>query len=97
MLIIEPISHISRVLSLTLRLFGNIFGEEMVIAILALLIPWFIPLPMMVLGLITGVLQAFIFVLLSVIYLQGAVVVAHHDDAHHGEAHAAPHAVPATA
>jgi F-type H+-transporting ATPase subunit a len=84
MLIIEPISHLSRVLSLTLRLFGNIFGEEMVIAIIAMLAPYLFPLPMMALALITGLLQAFIFVLLSVIYLQGAVVT-EHDEAHaHG-------------
>lgn len=85
MLVIETISHLSRVLSLTLRLFGNIFGEEMVIAILAFLIPYFVPLPMMLLGLITGSLQAFIFVLLSIIYLQGAVAVEHHED--HGAGH----------
>ncbi len=85
MLIIEPISHLSRVMSLTLRLFGNIFGEEMLIATLAALVPFFVPLPMMVLGLVTGVLQAFIFVLLSIIYLQGAVAV--HDEAHGHEHH----------
>jgi len=89
MLPIEIISHISRVLSLSLRLFGNIFGEELVIAILFSIIPLFVPLPMMFLGLITGGLQAFIFVLLTVIYLQGAVVIEHEDEAHdygHGEA-----------
>jgi F-type H+-transporting ATPase subunit a len=93
MLIIEVISHLARVLSLSLRLFGNIFGEELVIAILAFLVPFLVPLPMMALGLITGGLQAFIFVLLSVIYLQGAVVSEHHDDAHGHEpsgAHPAP-------
>jgi F-type H+-transporting ATPase subunit a len=85
MLIIETISHAARLLSLTLRLFGNIFGEEMVILILASIIPFVVPLPMMFLGLITGGLQAFIFVLLSIIYLQGAVAVAHeHDDHGHG-------------
>jgi len=80
MIIIEPISHAARVLSLTLRLFGNIFGEEMVIAILGMLAPFFIPLPMMVMALITGALQAFIFVLLSIIYLQGAAAVDSHDE-----------------
>jgi F-type H+-transporting ATPase subunit a len=85
MFVIEIISHLSRVLSLTLRLFGNIFGEEMVIAIFAFLIPYFLPLPMMLLGVVTGTLQAFIFVLLSIIYLQGAVAVEHHDD--HGAGH----------
>ena len=96
MFVIEIISHLSRVLSLSLRLFGNIFGEEMVILILFTLIPFFVPLPMMFLGLITGALQAFIFVLLSVIYLQGAVAVEHHEDEH---AHDAPsgHQAPAAA
>lgn len=96
MIIIEGISHASRVLSLSLRLFGNIFGEELVILILGSIIPFIVPLPMMFLGLITGGLQAFIFVLLSIIYLQGAVAVEHEHDAH---GHDAPtgHAAPAAA
>jgi F-type H+-transporting ATPase subunit a len=96
MFIIEIISHLSRVMSLSLRLFGNIFGEELVIAILFGLVPFIIPLPMMFLGLITGGLQAFIFVLLSIIYLQGAVAVEHEHDEH---GHDAPHGhrAPATA
>src|SRR5437762_6970679 len=53
MLIIEAISHSSRLLSLSLRLFGNIFGEELVIVILGSIIPFIVPLPMMFLGLIT--------------------------------------------
>jgi F-type H+-transporting ATPase subunit a len=88
MLPIELISHVSRVMSLSLRLFGNIFGEELVIAVLFSLIPFFIPLPMMMLGLVTGGLQAFIFVLLTTIYLAGAVAVEHHDE---HEGHDAPH------
>ena len=88
MLVIEIISHLARVMSLSLRLFGNIFGEELVIVILFGIVPFLIPLPMMFLGLITGGLQAFIFVLLSIIYLQGAVAVEHHEDEH---GHDAPH------
>jgi F-type H+-transporting ATPase subunit a len=79
---IELISHTSRVLSLTVRLFGNIFGEELVILILFSIVPFVVPLPMMFLGIITASLQAFIFVMLTIIYLQGAVVVEHHDDGH---------------
>ncbi len=90
MLPIEIISHLSRVLSLSLRLFGNIFGEELVILILFTIVPFVVPLPMMFLGIITAVLQAFIFVMLTMIYLQGAVVVEHHDDGgSHGEVHEA--------
>jgi F-type H+-transporting ATPase subunit a len=94
MFVIEIISHLSRVLSLSLRLFGNIFGEELVILILFTIIPFFIPLPMMFLGLVTGGLQAFIFMLLSIIYLQGAVAVEHGHDEH---GHDAPHGTHAPA
>jgi len=96
MLVIELISHTSRLLSLSLRLFGNIFGEELVIVILGSIIPFIVPLPMMFLGLITGGLQAFIFVLLSIIYLQAAVAVEHEDD-EHGHDAPAGHEAPAAA
>ena len=92
MLIIELISHTSRLLSLSLRLFGNIFGEEMVILIIGGLVPFLFPLPFMFLGLITGGLQAFIFVLLSIIYLQAAVAVEHEHDAHGHDAPTGNHA-----
>ena len=84
MLPVELISHFSRLLSLSLRLFGNVFGEELVILILFSIIPFFVPLPMMFLGLITGTLQAFIFVLLTTIYLGGAVAT-EHEQYEHGE------------
>ena len=92
MLPIEIISHFSRVMSLSLRLFGNVFGEELVIAILFGIIPCLVPLPMMILGLVTGGLQAFIFMLLSIIYLQGAVAVEHHEDEHGHDAPQGHHA-----
>jgi len=82
MFVIEIISHLSRVLSLSLRLFGNVFGEELVIIILFSIIPFLVPLPMMFLGLVTGSLQAFIFVLLSTIYLGGAVATEHEHNEH---------------
>jgi F-type H+-transporting ATPase subunit a len=88
---IEIISHLSRVLSLSVRLFGNIFGEELVILILFSIVPFLVPLPMMLLGLVTGGLQAFIFVLLSVIYLSGAVAVEHDEAGHIDEHHASGH------
>jgi F-type H+-transporting ATPase subunit a len=81
---IEIISHLSRVLSLTLRLFGNIFGEDLVILILFSIVPFLVPLPMMFLGIITAMLQAFVFVLLTTIYLGGAVATEHGGDDEHG-------------
>ena len=83
MLLIELIAHAARVLSLSLRLFGNIFGEELVIVILGSIIPFIVPLPMMFLGLLTATLQALIFAILTMVYLGGAVAVEHHDEAHH--------------
>ncbi len=82
MLPIEIISHISRVLSLSLRLFGNIFGEDLVVLILFSIVPFLVPLPMMFLGIITASLQAFIFVLLTTIYLGGAVATEHEHNEH---------------
>jgi F-type H+-transporting ATPase subunit a len=86
--VIEIISHLSRVLSLTLRLFGNIFGEHLVVLILASLVPFVVPLPIQFLGLIVGPLQAFIFFTLGTIYLTAATHVDHHDEYEHAEAHA---------
>jgi F-type H+-transporting ATPase subunit a len=86
-LIIELISHASRVLSLSLRLFGNVFGEEMVVAIIASIVPFVAPLPFMVLGVVTGTLQAFIFVMLTIIYLAAAVHTEHDHEEHGHEEH----------
>jgi F-type H+-transporting ATPase subunit a len=78
MLPIEIISHLSRVLSLTLRLFGNIMGEDLVMIILIFLAGKFLaPLPMMFLALFTCFIQAFVFSLLSMIYLGAAMEEAH--------------------
>ncbi len=75
---IELIGHGARVLSLSIRLFGNIFGEELVLAILFFLAGLYLaPLPIMFLGLFTGFVQAFIFCLLSMMYFAGAMEHAH--------------------
>ncbi len=76
--IIELIGHCARVLSLTLRLFGNIMGEDLVLAILLFLAGMFLaPLPMMFLAVFTSVVQAFVFTLLSMMYFAGAMEHAH--------------------
>ncbi|MEW5982146.1 MAG: F0F1 ATP synthase subunit A [Acidobacteriota bacterium] len=96
MLPIEVISHLSRVMSLSLRLFGNVFGEELVILILFSIVPFLAPLPVMFLGIITMPLQAFIFVMLTIIYLGGAVAVEHgRDEAHRHETAGHAHGVAA--
>jgi F-type H+-transporting ATPase subunit a len=77
-LIIELIGHFARILSLSIRLFGNITGHELVLGILFLLAgAAFAPLPIMVLGIFVAFLQAFVFLLLSIIYFSGAMEHAH--------------------
>lgn len=70
---IEIISHFSRPVSLSVRLFGNIFAEELLIIVIASIIPFFVPLPFMAIALFTATIQAFVFVLLACIYIGGAV------------------------
>lgn len=75
---IEVISHISRVLSLTLRLFGNVMGEDLVLAILFFLAGKFlVPLPMMALAVFTGGMQAFVFMILTMVYISGSLEESH--------------------
>ncbi len=73
MLPLEVASEIARTFSLTFRLFGNIMGEEIIIAILFLIAPFILPVPMMLFSIFTGLLQAYIFTLLSCVYIGGAV------------------------
>ena len=76
--VIELIGHIARILSLSIRLFGNITGHELVLGVLFFLAgAFFAPLPIMALGLFVAILQAFVFFLLSIIYFSGAMEEAH--------------------
>ena len=77
MLPIELISHAARPLSLTLRLFGNIRGEEIVLLLFFTMAPVVSTLPTYFLFFIAKSLQAFIFYMLTMIYLQGAMEHAH--------------------
>jgi len=75
---IELIAHLARVLSLSLRLFGNIMGHELVLAIFFLLAgAFFAPLPIMAMGIFVSFVQAFVFFLLSIVYFSGAMEHAH--------------------
>jgi F-type H+-transporting ATPase subunit a len=70
---IEIISHISRIISLSFRLFGNIKGDDLFLAVVLMLAPWFAPLPAFALLLFSAFLQAFIIMILTYVYLAGAV------------------------
>ncbi|GAW93831.1 F0F1 ATP synthase subunit A [Calderihabitans maritimus] len=72
MLPLVVIEQFVRPLSLSLRLFGNIFGEEMTIEQLFELVHAFVPLPMMFLSLLMGLIQAVVFTLLTAVYIAEA-------------------------
>ncbi len=74
---IEIIGHLSRPVSLTLRLFGNMNGHELVLMVFFALAPFFVPLPMMLMGVLVSFIQAFVFMLLAMIYIQGSLEHAH--------------------
>ena len=77
MFFIEVIGHVSRPVSLTLRLFGNMNGHELVLMIFFGLAPFLVPLPMMLMGVLVSFIQAFVFMLLAMIYIQGSLEHAH--------------------
>lgn len=78
MLPIELISNFARLLSLSIRLFGNIMAKETLLGILFMLAgAFFAPLPIMLLGVLVSLVQAMVFVLLTVVYISQAQEHAH--------------------
>lgn len=87
--LIEIISSIiAPMLSLSLRLFGNIFAGEVLMTVLAGLIPYFVPLPFMALEMLVGIVQATVFAMLALVYLSIATTEphGHEDNDKHGAA-----------
>ena len=78
MLPFKIIEDFTKPLSLSFRLFGNILADELVVAVLAFLVPVLVPLPAMFLGLFTSAIQALIFATLAANYIGEAV----HEEAH---------------
>ncbi|MEB3337801.1 MAG: F0F1 ATP synthase subunit A [Leptolyngbyaceae bacterium] len=85
MLPFKILEDFTKPLSLSFRLFGNILADELVVAVLALLVPLFVPLPAMVLGLFTSAIQALIFATLAAAYIGEAM----EEHEHGGEEHEA--------
>lgn len=73
--ILDVIGQASRTLSLTLRLFGNILSGEIIVAVIYLLVKPVAPLVMVALGMVTGILQAYIFTVLTSGYIASAIEV----------------------
>ncbi|MGG6297370.1 F0F1 ATP synthase subunit A [Leptolyngbya sp. AN02str] len=81
MLPFKIIEDFTKPLSLSFRLFGNILADELVVGVLVFLVPLFVPLPVMALGLFTSAIQALIFATLAASYIGEAM------EDHHGEGH----------
>lgn len=77
MLPINLLDAITRPLSLAVRLYGNIFGEEMIIGFLFGMVPLFLPLPMYALSVLFGAIQAYVFMLLAAIYIEEGTTAEH--------------------
>ncbi|MGB8432952.1 MAG: F0F1 ATP synthase subunit A [Burkholderiales bacterium] len=75
MLPFNIISEISRTLALSVRLFGNMMSGAMIIAIVLSITPFIFPIVMMALGLLTGMVQAYIFAILATVYIAAATRV----------------------
>jgi F-type H+-transporting ATPase subunit a len=75
---IELIGNFARILSLSMRLFGNIFGEHTATGIFMGLIPVIVPWPMMALGIFGAFLQTFVFIMLTMVYISGATAAEEH-------------------
>ncbi len=74
---IELLSSFFRPITLSIRLYANIFADHMVLGIFSGLVPYLIPLPFMALGVFVAFIQAFIFTLLTTVYISGAVAHEH--------------------
>ena len=80
--ILEIISEIAKILSLSLRLFGNIFAGEVLITVIGSLVAVFIPAPFMLLEILVGLIQASVFAMLTLVYLTVATAVPHGVEEH---------------
>ncbi len=76
--IIELLSHLSRPVTLALRLFANMTGGELISIVLITLVPFLIPMPVMLIHLIAVFLQTYVFVVLTTVYIAGAITHAEH-------------------
>jgi F-type H+-transporting ATPase subunit a len=71
----DIISEIAKIISLSFRLFGNIFAGEVLGAVMLFLAPFFIPLPFIFLGILTAVVQAFVFSVLTLVFISLAAEI----------------------
>lgn len=80
--LIEMVSELAKVLSLSLRLFGNVFAGEVLISVISSLVGILVPTPFMLLELLVGLIQAGVFTMLTLVYLTVMTSVPHGEESH---------------
>lgn len=80
--LIEIVSEVAKVISLSLRLFGNIFAGEVLLTVMSSLIAVLVPTPFMLLELLVGIIQASVFAMLTLVYMTVATMEPHGEEGH---------------
>ena len=75
---LEFISEIAKMISFSFRLFGNIFAGEVLLIIVGFLVPYIVPLPFMFLEIFVGFIQAFVFAMLTLVFISIATTEMEH-------------------
>ena len=88
--LLELIGEFAKIISFTFRLFGNIFAGEVLLAVIVFLLPWVAVLPFLGLELFVGFIQAFVFAILTLVFMTMATTSHEHHDDSHGAHSAAP-------
>jgi F-type H+-transporting ATPase subunit a len=88
--LLEFLSEFSKIISFSFRLFGNVFAGEVLLTIVAFLVPYVVPLPFLFLEVFVGFIQGFVFAMLSLVFVGIAITghdehEEHHEEAHHPE------------
>jgi F-type H+-transporting ATPase subunit a len=81
--LLELVSEFAKIVSFTFRLFGNIFAGVVLLFVMSFLVPFFVPLPFYILELFVGFMQAFVFAILTLIFMSMATVGHGPDHDHH--------------
>jgi F-type H+-transporting ATPase subunit a len=76
--ILELVSEVGKTISFTFRLFGNIFAGEVLLTVMLHLVPYFLPLPFLMMEIFVGFIQAIVFAMLTLVFLKMATIEPHH-------------------
>jgi F-type H+-transporting ATPase subunit a len=83
--LIELISELSRFVSFSFRLFGNVFAGEVLLAVVGLFAPYIVPVPLMAFEMFVGFIQAVVFSMLTLFFIKLAIADPHGGEENHGE------------